>query len=172
MGVNEAFENGFGKMENTALPSIGLPSQLATKEELIQYLTILIFTTSVRHTFVNFYSFEYSRFAPFAPGVMRGVVPREKGKATEESILDSLPTVLMAFPTISLFHYASAFSHHEIVLGETPSWMFGETEAMEVMEQFRLRLRRIEVEIEERNRGLAIPYPVLLPSKTPAGTAG
>lgn len=42
---------------------------------------------------------------------------------------------------------------------------------MEVMEKLRARLRRIEEEIEERNKGLAIPYTVLLPSRVPAGTA-
>ena len=39
------------------------------------------------------------------------------------------------------------------------------------MEKLRARLRRIEEEIEERNKGLAIPYTVLLPSRVPAGTA-
>lgn len=56
--VDEVFSKGFGKIEGTSLPSIGLPSKMATKEELINYLTILIFTTSVEHTFVNFYSYE------------------------------------------------------------------------------------------------------------------
>ena len=56
--VDDVFTNGFGKMEGTVLPSIGLPSQLKTKEDLTNYLTILIFTTSVRHTFVSYSAFE------------------------------------------------------------------------------------------------------------------
>ena len=46
-----------------------------------------------------------------------------------------------------------------------------EDKASEVLEKLRGRLRGIEEEIEERNKGLAIPHTVLRPYSVPAGTA-
>ena len=56
--VEDVFTNGFGKLEDTSLPSLGLPASLATREELVMYLQKLIYTGTTRHTFVNFYVFE------------------------------------------------------------------------------------------------------------------
>lgn len=41
------------------------------------------------------------------------------------SILASLPTVGMAFPTIGIMKLTGQFAPDEIYLGDTPSWMFG-----------------------------------------------
>ena len=56
--VRDVFENGFGKMEGIKAPSLGLPSELLTKEGLVQYLQKLVYTDTVRHTFANFYTFQ------------------------------------------------------------------------------------------------------------------
>ena len=52
--VKDVFENGFGKMKGVKAPSLGLPSRLNSKAELVDYLQKLIFTDTVRHTFINF----------------------------------------------------------------------------------------------------------------------
>ena len=57
----------------------------------------------------------------------------------------------------------------EIYLMETPSWMFREEKAKTTFRKFCKRLRGIEKEMVQRNRGLKVPYTVLLPSKMPAG---
>ena len=56
--VNDVFTNGFGKMTGLKVPSLGFPSRLATKQELVIYLQKLIYTDTVRHTFANFYTFQ------------------------------------------------------------------------------------------------------------------
>ena len=56
--VRDVFENGFGKMEGTKTPSLGLPSEILTKAELVNYLQKLVYTDTVRHTFANFYTFQ------------------------------------------------------------------------------------------------------------------
>ena len=58
MWVKDVFENGFGKMKGGKAPSLGLPSRLNSKAELVDYLQKLIFTVTVRHTFINFYTFQ------------------------------------------------------------------------------------------------------------------
>ena len=57
----------------------------------------------------------------------------------------------------------------EIYLMETPSWMFTEEKAKATFTKFSKRLRGIEKEMVERNKGLSVPYTVLLPSHMPAG---
>ena len=56
--VKDIFENGFGKMEGTREPSLGIPSKINTRRELVDYLQRLIYTDTVRHTFANFYTFQ------------------------------------------------------------------------------------------------------------------
>ena len=56
--VKDIFENGFGKMEGTREPSLGIPSKINTRKELVDYLQRLIYTDTVRHTFANFYTFQ------------------------------------------------------------------------------------------------------------------
>ena len=56
--VKDVFDNGFGKMEGIKAPSLGLPSEILTKEELVKYLQKLVYTDTVRHTFANFYTFQ------------------------------------------------------------------------------------------------------------------
>ena len=57
--VKDVHDNGFAKIKNPKAPALGLPSKLDTKEELVMYLTKLIYTDTTRHSFANFYMFEY-----------------------------------------------------------------------------------------------------------------
>ena len=56
--VKDVFENGFGRMKDIKAPSLGLPSEMLTKEGLVLYLQKLVYTDTVRHTFANFYTFQ------------------------------------------------------------------------------------------------------------------
>ena len=62
--VEEVYDKGFGKFKDDddygalKAPSIGLPKELKSKKELIDYLQILVFTDTVRHNFANFYIFQ------------------------------------------------------------------------------------------------------------------
>ena len=56
--VQDVHDNGFGKIKNPKEPALGLPSKLDNKEELVMYLTKLIYTDTTRHSFANFYVFE------------------------------------------------------------------------------------------------------------------
>ena len=56
--VQDVSQNGFGMVEGGQVPSLGVPQQLKTKEELVMFLQKLIFTTSVRHHFAGYYVFQ------------------------------------------------------------------------------------------------------------------
>ena len=50
-----------------------------------------------------------------------------------------------------------------------PRWLFTEEEAITAFISFQNKLQKIEDGIIERNKGLDVPYEVLLPSKIPFG---
>ena len=85
------------------------------------------------------------------------------------TLLESLPSRKQAIVAAATARVLSHFSLDEIYLPATPSWMFGEEGPKVVFELFCSELQRVEEEMVERNRGLRIPYTILLPSKIPAG---
>ena len=56
--VQDVHNNGFGKMKGLKHDSLGVPSRLVTKDELVMYLQKIIFNATVWHSFANFYSFQ------------------------------------------------------------------------------------------------------------------
>jgi len=169
--VNDVFANGLGKMKGVKAPSLGVPSRLNSKAELVDYLQKLIFTTTVRHTFINFNTFQYSKFAPNSPMVMNGQPPTEadRGNATLETLLKVLPNRKKATTQAATMRALASKALSKIYLLETPSWMFREEKAKATFMKFSKRLRGIEKEMVKRNKSLNVPYTVLLPSKMPAG---
>jgi len=169
--VGEVFEHGFSKMSGLVAPAMDLPKELTNKEELVMYLQKLIYTDTVRHTFANFYIFQYGRFSPNSPTVLNGRIPTVKGKATEASILETLPTKRQTLIACATAKVLGSFSEHDhFLMNMDQVWMFGEEpEAKLVFNKFRKQLEQVEEEINERNKGLEVPYGVLRPSWIPTG---
>lgn len=92
-------------------------------------------------------------------------------QATDQSIIEALPTRKQAFIAAATTKVLSTYSADEVYLNATPSWLFGEKKVIDIYEKFRKKLREVEDWIEERNKTLEIPYTVLQPSKIPAGIA-
>ena len=135
----------------------------------------------------------YAKFAPNSPNVMNGQLPTEADRgtvsnlfitrklshsftafkyilqATLKTLLEALPNRRQATTQAATMRVLSAKAVDEIYLMETPSWMFREEKAKTTFMKFSKRLREIEKDMVERNKGLNVPYTVLLPSKMPAG---
>ena len=90
-------------------------------------------------------------------------------QTTLEDLLKALPSRRQATTQAATTRVLAAKALDEIYLMETPSWMFREEKAKTTFRKFCKRLRGIEKEMVQRNRGLKVPYTVLLPSKMPAG---
>jgi len=121
--------------------------------------------------------FRYTKFAPNSPTVMRGKLPKEedRGKATMESVLNSLPSRQQAAIAFSTSKVLANYAVDEIFIGQTPSWLFEEGDkgrvAREVFSKFSQNLAQAERKMRKRNEGLRVPYTVIYPSKIPAGIA-
>ncbi|XP_016328325.1 arachidonate 5-lipoxygenase-like [Sinocyclocheilus anshuiensis] len=67
------------------------PNSLKTREQLVEYLTVVIFTASAQHAAVNFGQFDWFAWIPNSPSTMRKPPPTQKGQVDMKYIMDSLP---------------------------------------------------------------------------------
>ena len=90
-------------------------------------------------------------------------------QTTLETLLEVLPNRKQATTQAATMRVLASKALSETYLLETPTWMFREEKAKTTFMKFSKRLRGIEKEMIKRNKGLNVPFTVLLPSKMPAG---
>ena len=93
----------------------GFPNAITSKEELVKYCTLIMFTGSGQHSSINFGQFAEYSFAPNAPFAMRQPPPTVKGKVTLQKVLNSLPDKNTVFVSIILVNQLSKYSDDEVM---------------------------------------------------------
>ncbi|XP_048372794.1 hydroperoxide isomerase ALOXE3-like [Sphaerodactylus townsendi] len=151
--------------------SSGFPSHLETIAELTKYLTMVIFTGSIRHASVNNGQFDFGAWMPNYPSSMRKPPPKAKGNATFESNLETLPDVSTTCRSLFILWLLSKEPGDRRPLGCYPAEHFTEEEPKQVIATFQNRLAQISKEIEERNRHLPLPYNYLNPPEIENSTS-
>ncbi|XP_060638873.2 hydroperoxide isomerase ALOXE3-like [Anolis sagrei] len=151
--------------------SSGFPSHLETISELTKYLTMVIFTSSVRHASVNNGQFDFGAWMPNYPSSMRKPPPKSKGSVTFGDILDTLPDVSTTCSTLLILWLLSREPGDRRPLGCYPDEHFTEERAKEAIGAFQRRLVQISEEIKERNKGLPLPYHYLCPKEIENSTS-
>ncbi|KAG7266622.1 hypothetical protein CRUP_031569 [Coryphaenoides rupestris] len=71
----------------------GIPESLKTVQEVVKFVTMVIFTASAQHAAVNNGQFDYNSCYPNTPLMLRGAPPTAKGQVTMETILGALPSI-------------------------------------------------------------------------------
>ncbi|KAK7277039.1 hypothetical protein RIF29_18188 [Crotalaria pallida] len=161
---------------------------LNNNEDLVQILTTLIWTSSAQHAALNFGQYPYGGYVPNRPPLMRRLVPQEGDPEyanfiadPQKYFLNALPSLLQAAKYMTVVDILSTHSPDEEYLGERPqpSIWSGDAQIIEAFYQFSAEIRRIEREIEKRNRDATlknrcgagvIPYELLAPSSGPGVT--
>ncbi|XP_070586120.1 polyunsaturated fatty acid lipoxygenase ALOX15B-like [Erythrolamprus reginae] len=141
----------------------GAPSTLATAEELIKFLTMVIFTCSAQHAAVNSGQFDFGAWMPNIPPTMRKPPPTVKGSASLEGILETIAPVSITCIALSSLWLLSNEAGDRRPLGFYPDRHFVEDEPQRLMETFQSHLVDISEQINQRNRSLALPYEYLNP---------
>ena len=93
----------------------GFPLNIDTKEELVEYCTLIMFTGSAQHAAVNFGQFNIYGYAPNAPLGMRKKPPSKKSigfKRTE--LMEYLPDVRTAAFSASITYTLAQLSDEEV----------------------------------------------------------
>ncbi|XP_033985801.1 arachidonate 15-lipoxygenase B-like [Trematomus bernacchii] len=84
--ISEIFKYGFLSQSST-----GIPQSFTTVEELVKFVTMVIFTCSGQHSAVNTGQYDYGGWMPNSPSTMQLPPPTTKGTTSEETLLQTLP---------------------------------------------------------------------------------
>ena len=93
----------------------GFPSKIDTKEELVEYCTLIMFTGSAQHAAVNFGQFNIYGYAPNAPLGMRKKPPTMKSEGIDRTaLMKYLPDVRTAAFSASITYTLAQISDDEV----------------------------------------------------------
>ncbi|KAL2765794.1 polyunsaturated fatty acid lipoxygenase ALOX15B isoform a [Daubentonia madagascariensis] len=156
--VREIFSEGFLSRESS-----GMPSSLETREALVQYVTMVIFTCSAKHSSVSAGQFDSCAWMPNLPPTMQLPPPTSKGQARPEGFIATLPPVNATCDVVIALWLLSKEPGDRRPLGTYPDEHFTEEAPQQSIAAFQSHLAQISRGIQERNRGLALPYTYLDP---------
>ncbi|XP_027910027.1 linoleate 13S-lipoxygenase 2-1, chloroplastic-like [Vigna unguiculata] len=163
---------------------------LKTKEDLVEVVTTIAWTTSGHHAAVNFGQFSFAGYFPNRPTIARTNLPLEDPSDPEWELFLQKPevTMLKCFPSqyqattvITVLDVLSNHSPDEEYIGTSvePAWE-QEPRVKAAFEKFKGRLNELEGTIDERNADLTkknrngagvVPYELLKPTSE-AGVTG
>ena len=114
-------QNWSEEMHNIAFPGFigavkgrGFPNAIETKDDLVRYCTLIMFTGSAQHAAVNFGQFDIYGYAPNAPFGMRNPPPTKKGEGNYKKLLYTLPSSIKSAVSTMLVFGLSQFSSDEV----------------------------------------------------------
>ncbi|KAK2863536.1 hypothetical protein Q5P01_003069 [Channa striata] len=136
--IGDIFKYGFLSQENT-----GIPQKFTTVDELVKFVTMVIFTCSAQHSAVN----------------------NGQGKSNESTILQTLPDVSITVQGMATMWLLSKQSFDSVPLGQYKEDYFTETTPRTLIEAFQEDLKQLSEDIQIRNETLENPYTY----KDPAG---
>ena len=149
------------------------PGSIATKQDLSNILTMLIWTASAQHAAVNYSQLTDMAFAPANP--LAGYTPEPTGLGhTEQDYLANLPPLEVAVCMIEILsllggvHYTTLGTYTGLAAlfnGLEVDFCTGPIYA--AMQRFQANLAQIEQQITTRNASRKHPYIHLLPSRIP-----
>jgi hypothetical protein len=149
------------------LPGKEIP-HIDSQAQVIELVSLLIYTATCGHSAVNFNQYEYYSYAPNHPAVMRSPIPEEIGKPiTTQIILDALPNKTQAVKTIALARSLSEYSDVEVFIGQPDQDnMRSDANGRVAVERFRASLNKVTETIKKRNLTTRKehPYVWLMPS--------
>ncbi|KAG1930260.1 polyunsaturated fatty acid 5-lipoxygenase-like [Pimephales promelas] len=155
----------------SGLKNCEFPESLKTREQLIEFLTVVIFTASAQHAAVNFGQYDWLSWIPNSPSTMRKPPPAQKGQVDMKYIMESLPDRGRSSWHLGATWALSQFQDNEIFLGNYPDMYFTEQPVVEATKTFHKKLAEVTKVIKSRNENLQVPYWYLSPDRIPNSVA-
>uniref|UniRef100_A0A3P8PDJ1 Uncharacterized protein n=1 Tax=Astatotilapia calliptera TaxID=8154 RepID=A0A3P8PDJ1_ASTCA len=156
--VHDIYEHGFLSKEET-----GIPHKFNTVEEMVKFVTMVIFTCSAQHSAVNTGQFDFGAWMPNYPTTMQLPPPTTKGNANRNTMLDAFPDVNTTVHGMGTMWLLSKSSADCVFLGNYPEDHFTEEVPLKKIKQFQDDLVKLSADIEHRNKRLDLPYTYLDP---------
>ncbi|XP_028253223.1 hydroperoxide isomerase ALOXE3-like isoform X2 [Parambassis ranga] len=158
--ANEIFYYGFLGNHNS-----GIPSNFQSVEEVIKFITMVIFTSSCQHAAVNLGQFDFQGWVPNAPFLLLQPPPKTKGQSNMETILETLPDKLFSGRLMAIVWQVSRKYDDFVPLGTYPDQHFDEPAVLQMIQDFQAQLSSLSVAITKRNSELELPYNYLNPTE-------
>ncbi|XP_049915016.1 hydroperoxide isomerase ALOXE3-like [Epinephelus moara] len=156
--ISEIFTHGF--LGNKAS---GFPSEFHTVEEVIKFITVIIFTVTGQHAAVNNGQFDYYSWIPNGTLLLRKPPPTTKGQSSMKTILETLPNVGETVKFVAMGWTLTNKYTDVVPLGSYPDERFDEPAPKQMMKEFQAELSNLSEEITTRNYQLVVPYIYLNP---------
>jgi arachidonate 15-lipoxygenase len=153
-----------GRMRGIGARTAEGRAAFVTRAQLIETVTLIIFTASAQHAAVNAPQYPLMSYAPEAPLARYAPAPTRKGGAGDADYLAQLPSLAVAQTLINVNFVLGSMRY--TTLGQYGFFHFHDARVKAPLARFQDQLRDIEATIEARNRN-RIPYPFLLPSSIP-----
>ncbi|XP_022532085.2 polyunsaturated fatty acid lipoxygenase ALOX15B-like [Astyanax mexicanus] len=157
--ISEIFNFGFLGREQS-----GIPKSFSTVDELIKFVTMVIFTVSAQHAAVNNGQFDFGGWMPNLPTALRLPPQCKKGVTTEETIFQTLPDVTITIHAIAVLYLLSKKSSDHYQLGNFREELFSEAVPCGHIEEFQKALKILQDEDENKNQSLEPGYLYLNPT--------
>uniref|UniRef100_A0A3P9H7A9 Lipoxygenase domain-containing protein n=1 Tax=Oryzias latipes TaxID=8090 RepID=A0A3P9H7A9_ORYLA len=153
--IQEIFEHGF-------------LSETETGEQILSFVTMVMFTCSVQHAAVNSGQNDYYGLMLNGPSTMQKPPPTKKGEATEASIMEALPDTQTTSRIMGVTNVWVHFDSKLVLLFQKFLLDFQEEYFIEKgpcseIQKFQEKLRALSKKIEDRNKELLLPYKYLDP---------
>ena len=142
----------------------GMPDRIVDRAQLIDILTIIVFTCGPQHAAVNFSQYDYMIYVPNMPLAAYCPVTEQGVPVTDDALMEFLPPRGQAAHQIEIVDALTCYHYDR--LGHYDKNDFTDPRVLKLIEQFQQDLAEIESTIDQRNTGRFIPYKFLKPSET------
>ncbi|MBN3923774.1 lipoxygenase family protein [Nostoc sp. NMS4] len=139
----------------------GMPAKIDTLEQLIEIISVVVFTCAPLHSALNFSQYEYMAFVPNMPYAAYHPIPETKG-VDLETIMKILPPFKQAADQVMWTEILTSYHYDKLGFYDEE---FADPLAQEIVVQFQQNLHEIERQIDIRNQTRPIPYNYFKPSQ-------
>uniref|UniRef100_A0A8C1UQC2 Si:dkey-17e16.9 n=1 Tax=Cyprinus carpio TaxID=7962 RepID=A0A8C1UQC2_CYPCA len=159
--IKEIFIHGFLEQSSTGESD---DICFSTVEEVIKFVSMVIFTVSAQHSALRAGQFDYGSWFPNAPGSLKQPPPTSKGSSDKNTLLDTLPDMNTSAYLVSVFWLPSKPSSDLVSLGQYPEDYFCQMAPQKRIRDFQAELSFFSKAINDRNKGLQVPYTYMCPN--------
>ncbi|KAJ0067862.1 hypothetical protein NL108_011445 [Boleophthalmus pectinirostris] len=146
-------------------PDSGIPNSFSTVEQVVEFVTMVMFTCSAQHSAVNTGQLDLGGWMPNFPTTLKLSPPSTKGTADEQTLLQTLPDVNTTVHGLTVLWLLSTQSSDFVAIGDYPQELFTEDECRELIKDFQNNLRDLDYVIDRRNKDLPLPYTYMQPKQ-------
>ncbi|XP_070781616.1 hydroperoxide isomerase ALOXE3-like [Enoplosus armatus] len=143
----------------------GFPADFKTVEEVIKFITMVMFTVTAQHAAVNNGQFDYQSWMPNGSLLLHKPPPTTKGHSSMKTILETLPDAGETVNFVTLVWILSNTYTDVVLLGTYPEERFDEAPPKQMIKEFQAELSYLSEAITKRNLKLEVPYTYLNPNQ-------